>query len=113
MKQVFQAEDGGVFATAIECITHESKLKVQREDRLTKYRNGYSYRNSKYSDNEYGTWQVYGEDPNCDFGGSHHQPYLGTYQGKFIDVARKAVELVGFWQWGAGGEIRKIEVNKV
>ncbi len=113
MKQVFQAEDGQVFETASACQTHEMLLARKRDDNLTKYKNGYSYQNSKYSDNEYGTWQVYGEDPNCDFGGHHHSPYLATYQGKFIDVARKAVELVGFWQWGAGGEIRKIEVNKV
>ena len=36
---------------------------------------------SKHSLEEYGIWKVEGEDPNCDFGGSHHQPNLGLFEG--------------------------------
>ena len=34
----------------------------------------------KYSPNEKGIWHIQGEDPNCDLGGSHHQPTL-----KYVD----------------------------
>lgn len=54
---------------------------------------------------EEGTWEVRGEDPNCDLGGSHHEPFLGIYSGRLEDVIRMAVELPGFWQWGGGGRI--------
>lgn len=60
-----------------------------------------------------GTWEVFGEDPNCDFAGSHHMPKLGTFQGKLSDVLEIAVELNGFYQWGSGGEIRKISIQSV
>ena len=63
--------------------------------------------------NEYGIWQVMGEDSNCDWGGSHYQPELGIYEGTLLDVVILAVELPGFWQWGAGGNIIKKNVEKV
>lgn len=67
----------------------------------------------KHSLNEYGIWQVLGEDPNCDLGGSHHQPDLGIYEGTLLDVITMAVELPRFWQWGAGGNIIKKNIEKV
>ncbi len=36
----------------------------------------------EYSLNTSGLWQIKGEDPNCDFGGSHYQPDLGIVEGK-------------------------------
>lgn len=67
----------------------------------------------KHSLNEVGTWQIYGEDPNCDFGGPHHEPELGIVTGKLDDVIKYAVELKGFWQWGGGGRIVKIKIADV
>lgn len=64
---------------------------------------------SKHSLEEYGIWKVEGEDPNCDFGGSHHQPNLGLFEGKLLDVIKTAVELPAFWTWGAGGNITKVK----
>lgn len=65
-----------------------------------------------------GIWKIKGEDPNCDFGGSHHQPDLGIVEGKLRDVIMYGVMLPGFWQWGHGGDfqlignkIPKIDVN--
>ena len=26
-------------------------------------------------------WKIYGEDPNPDLGGPHHNPYLGVFEG--------------------------------
>ncbi len=62
---------------------------------------------------EYGIWEVFGEDPTCDFGGSHHQPHLGTFEGTLEQVLHKGVNLPRFWQWGGGGEIKKIEAKKL
>lgn len=62
---------------------------------------------------EQGTWQIYGEDQNCDFGGSHYSPLLDTVTGKLSDVIEYAVELRSFWTWGGGGDIRKINVKNV
>lgn len=52
-----------------------------------------------------GTWNVYGADPNCDFGGTHHNPFLGKFKGKYSDVLRHAVTLRDWSSWGAGGSI--------
>lgn len=57
---------------------------------------------------ETGTWKILGEDINCDFGGHHHQPELGMVEGRLGDIISYAVELAGFWTWGAGGDIRKM-----
>ncbi len=60
-----------------------------------------------------GVWQICGEDPNCDFGGTHGEPYLETVAGKLGEVVAYGVELPGFWTWGGGGSFRKVEVKKV
>lgn len=74
----------------------------------------YSLLMKKYRPEETGIWQIFGEDPNCDFGGCHSQPSLGFVEGALEDVIEYAVELPGFWQWGAGGDIRKLDkVTKV
>lgn len=67
----------------------------------------------KHSLDEYGQWEIFGEDPNCDFGGHHHTPYLQTVEGTLDAVINYAVELPAFWQWGAGGEIIKTEVKTI
>ena len=64
----------------------------------------------EHSLTEVATWRILGEDPNCDFGGSHHQPVLGYRVGQLSDVIREAVELEQFWKWGSGGNIEKITI---
>lgn len=82
-------------------------------DRFTKTYN-YTSLLKKYSLEDEGMWQIFGEDPNCDFGGCHSQPNLGFAEGKLADVIEYAVDLPGFWQWGAGGDIKKMsEIKKV
>lgn len=63
--------------------------------------------------NEHGFWQIYGEDPNCDFGGHHHEPIIGIFQGKLDDIVSYAVVQEGFWQWGGGGRIKKVNIRKI
>jgi len=66
----------------------------------------------KYPLSQEGTWQIRGEDPNCDLGGHHYQPDLGLVQGKLQDIIEYAVDLNGFWQWGSGGDIKLIDPPK-
>lgn len=56
---------------------------------------------------DYGVWAVYGEDPNCDFGGYHHNPFIGTVEGTLEDAIEHAVTMPGFWGWGSGGHLKK------
>lgn len=81
-----------------------------KQSALDRYKNTYSYHSlmEKHSLSEQGIWEVLGEDPNCDFGGHHYQPKLGTFEGKLEDIVAYAVNLSGFWQWGAGGNITKV-----
>ena len=74
------------------------------------WKGAYAYNQllQKHSLDETGEWEIYGEDPNCDFGGHHHQPFLGIASGRLGDVIAYAEGLPGFWQWGAGGEIKKL-----
>lgn len=65
----------------------------------------------KHSLNDVGVWLVKGEDPNCDWGGHHHNPSLGYLSGKLSEVVTEAVEMSGFWTWGAGGEITAVNIR--
>jgi hypothetical protein len=67
----------------------------------------------KHSLEETGIWRVRGEDPNADLHGPHYQPELGVVSGVLRDVIHYAVELPSFWQWGAGGDIVKIEIKPI
>lgn len=62
----------------------------------------------KHSLSETGIWVVFGEDTNCDYGGSHSQPILNYYEGKLDQVIHAATSLPGFYSWGAGGNIQKV-----
>ena len=83
--------------------------------KLEDFRDTYSYKElvKKHSLDEVGVWEIRGEDPNCDFGGSHHSPYLATVSGRLVDVIESAVELPSFWTWGAGGNIRLVEIQSL
>jgi len=67
----------------------------------------------KHALDETGTWQIYGEDPNCDMTGYHSSPLLETVTGKLSDVIVHAVNLEGFWNWGCGGYLKKISIKEV
>lgn len=64
----------------------------------------------KHSLNETGFWKIKGEDPNCDLGGSHIQPDLGTVQGTLQQALEFALDNPNFYTWGGGGDIEKINV---
>lgn len=115
MKTVYEAADGTIHPTIHACLEHE-KTSIKKEDsNYQKFLDTWNGKDllKKYSLDTTGVWRVEGEDPNCDLGGPHHCPYLATYTGTLEDVIRKAVNLAGFWQWGAGGRITKLEVTAV
>lgn len=82
---------------------------------LAKYKSTYYYKEliKKHSLTETGLWRVLGEDPNCDLGGPHVQPDLGVFEGTLQEVVEMAVKMPGFYTWGAGGDIRRVEIKKV
>lgn len=88
---------------------------MEKESNLSRFSKTYSGRKllEEHSLDEEGTWEVRGEDPNCDLGGHHHEPFLGYYKGKLSDVIELAVDLPGFWQWGGGDRIFKSSPRKV
>ena len=66
----------------------------------------------KYNLSDIGIWEIRGEDPNCDMLGKHDNPYLGTIEGTLQEATEWAVNQNGFWQWGAGGKIKRIVILK-
>lgn len=117
VKQVTKwiAADGREFDTEDQAIKHDNKMKNDLQTKVERFMNGYSAKKllEKYSLNHRGVWEVRGEDPNCDMGGAHHEPYLGTFEGELGVVIEWAVKQDGFWQWGGGGSIRPIEVKMI
>lgn len=91
------------------------KDNVEYSARLAKFERSYSgcALLTTYSRDTYGIWEIRGEDPNCDLGGSHHEPYLGTFEGKLGDIIKKAVTMKRFYTWGGGGNIKKVDITKV
>lgn len=68
----------------------------------------------KYPDlKTFGIWHIYGEDPNCDLGGHHHEPFLGTYKGTLQKVLEAAFANPRFYTWGGGGRIEKISIAEL
>ena len=67
---------------------------------------------AQHGANEEGIWAIHGEDPNTDLGGSHIEPHIETVEGKYGDIVDYALSLPGFFGWGSGGSVRKIEIKK-
>jgi hypothetical protein len=62
---------------------------------------------------DFENWMIQGENPNPDFSSSPYNPILRFVEGKLDDVINFAVSLDGFWQWGSGGRITKINIYKI
>lgn len=68
---------------------------------------------AQHPDNPFGLWEIRGEDPNCDFGGHHHEPLLTRIEGNYFDAVELALSLTGFFSWGGGGSIKKVEFARL
>ncbi|QNH71910.1 hypothetical protein P9VFCI_039 [Rhizobium phage P9VFCI] len=115
-KEVYVTYDGKEFDSHVEAAKHESSLGSEADKAYHRFiNNTYSGQRllEKHHLDEPGTWKVEGEDPNCDMGGSHVCPHLGYFEGELEAVIRKAVTLSGFWNWGGGGRITKVEPSLV
>ena len=75
--------------------------KILGEEAVTRYFRTYTGQEllKKHSLGEKGIWRIRGEDPNCDFGGFHHNPELGIVEGTLEDVITYGVSLPSFWTW--------------
>lgn len=62
-----------------------------------------------YDPDTFGRWKIFGEDPNCDMGGHHENPYLETVDGTYKNVVKYALSLPRFIGWGSGGTIKKVQ----
>lgn len=112
----WKTDDGKIFDDPQKARDHEDKLEKNRADEQYKdFLDTYSGESllKDHSLDEIGIWEVRGEDPNCDMGGVHHNPYIGTVQGCLDDVIKWAVVQPNFWEHGFGGEIEKIYIQKV
>ena len=65
-----------------------------------------------HSLDEKGFWKIKGEDPNCDLGGYHHQPDLGTFEGTLQEALEYGVMHPSFYTWGGGGNFEKVIIIK-
>ena len=93
----------------LESLEKYSESKQKARDYLAR---SYSGRKllENHSLNEKGLWMIKGEDPNCDFGGSHHNPEIGVFNGTLEQATVYAVQQPKFYTWGSGGKIEKINV---
>jgi hypothetical protein len=87
---------------------------MEKQTKLERYMKTYSgSRLTKADLDKVAVWEIRGEDPNCDWGGAHYQPNLGTVQGRLRDVIEYAVDLPNFWTWGGGGDFREVKIQTV
>ena len=113
---IYECSDGKKFSDPNLADIHERDVQMKTLERYKDWmQSSYSGKKllEKHSLNEEGTWRIRGEDPNCDFGGSHYKPELGTVEGRLEDVIRYAVAQPDFFTWGSGGDITKVSIKKV
>lgn len=115
IKSSYTTSDGKVFVSLGEAKKHENSLKICPDKALQTYLNLYVGQCilAKHKLTDYGIWNIYGEDPNCDFGGHHHTPFLQTVEGTLETCLKYAINLKGFYTWGGGGHLTKVTVTKL
>mgnify|MGYP003443785470 CR=1 FL=1 len=62
----------------------------------------------KHQLDEFGMWEIRGEDENADLHGPHHEPYIATIQTSLEKAIEYAVNQNNFWTWGGGSITKKI-----
>jgi hypothetical protein len=87
----------------------ENVEKRKRKAEEARFNTVANHMKNSYSLDEEGIWKIYGEDPNCDLGGSHHEPYLGKVEGTLKNAIKHAIKMPNFFTWGRGGRIIKSE----
>lgn len=115
MKQVWQTDDGKTFETVLAAKLHEELGKTKLELDIEKVKKCYGVKDSISSHglDHHGNWELRGEDPNCDYGGHHHEPLIGRYSGTLGVVIGIAAQAEFFFGWGNGGSIKLVEFKSV
>ncbi|AGS81048.1 hypothetical protein [Caulobacter phage Cr30] len=112
--EIFQTSDGKEFNNSKDAITHQVEIDKTPEQRaIDDFLNSYCYKGLKqqgYDLQTFGIWEVRGEDSNADFGGCHHEPYLGTVQGTMSQALKWGMKQKKWFSYGSGGSLRKIEI---
>ena len=84
----YQDNEGTIHATEIDALRADERIR-EKADHVFHF--GRTFRGQrlleKHQLNEYGTWEVRGEDPNCDMGGYHHEPLLGYFEGTLEELS--------------------------
>lgn len=108
-------DDGKEFSDFDDAQNHESAKTDRDAERYARFVQGYTGRTllAKYGPSKYGTWEILGEDDNCDLGGYHYMPRLGVYEGTLDQVIHTAVSLPSFFSWGGGGSINFVNPPEV
>ena len=103
--------DGKEFTDYTQATEHEAKVL----NRIPKAKADYINKNklTKQQLVEYGTFEVRGEDPNCDFGGPHYNPFIGVVESTLEQAIEWAVAQPDWSSWGAGGSIKPITIIKL
>lgn len=100
----------------------EQKRKVEYEagrlhpnDHVDKFLRGYYGQNliKEHKLSDVGKWEILGEDPNCDFGGSHIQPHIAYVEGTLEKALLYAVKQPNWYTWGAGGSVKAIKESLI
>lgn len=115
-KIMYVCSDGVEFVDEETANDHEYNIKANKVNRAQNWlRTSYNGKEltKKYSLTEFAVWRITGEDPNCDLGGHHYEPNLGTVTGVLEDVVEYAVSLDGFFAWGGGGRITKLDIKNI
>lgn len=114
----FVTNDGAEFDNRMDAELHEANQRNRAKQDYERFLCTYSGNQllGKHALTEHNVWEVRGEDPNCDFGGHHHEPFIANVEGTLENVIKWAVVQPNFWTWGGGGSIQpaiKFNVIKV
>ena len=115
MKQVWTSDDGCMIGSKQAVSDYEYQQKNPLATAIKKVEECWSVRTLLESTprSTVGSWEIREEDPNCDFGGHHHQPYMATVSGTLSQAIEYAAKSNRFFGWGAGGSIKKIDIIKL
>ena len=112
MQQVYKTTDGKIFNDKQSAQRHESSLIDNVQNRIDNYLKSYDGKRliEQHSLSDYGVWEIKGEDPNCDYGGHHHNPHIATVSGTLEQAIHYAVQQRKWMTWGGGGIIIRVEI---
>ncbi len=61
--------------------------------------------------NDYGIWEILGEDPECDLAWPHSNPTICFFEGSLKDTIEYAIQQPNFYTWGCGGKIKLCNIK--